>query len=278
MNNILQDLSPSTVPLAIDSNKIAYGTLLSTFPQGKLHDDPGLCWFETGVPLDLFNGVLQTHLERDALPAAIDSVLTHFQRRHLPFQWHLGPSSQPPNFGQLLHASGITHVEDEPGMAVDLHSLNEDIPLSSTLTIHQVRSDQQLYQWTRVWGCGAPEEVIHLWMVIYSSLRLNPQSSLRFYLGTLDGESVSTVALFFGAGVASIEHVITLPHMRGRGIGAAMTLMAAQEARRQGYRICVLSASPMGINIYRRLGFREYCILSTYEWHPTSNQGDHAAQ
>jgi len=45
-----------------------------------------------------------------------------------------------------------------------------------------------------------------------------------------------------------------------------MTLMAAREARQAGYRIGILTASPMGINIYRRLGFKETCIVGTYEW------------
>jgi len=52
-------------------------------------------------------------------------------------------------------------------------------------------------------------------------------------VGTLAGELVATVALFFEAGVAAIEHVVTLPEVRGQGIGAAMTLMAAREARRE---------------------------------------------
>ena len=84
--------------------------------------------------------------------------------------------------------------------------------------------------------------------------------------GTIAGEPVATVALFLGAGVAAIEHVVTIPQVRRQGIGAAITLMAAQEARAQGYRISVLTSSPMGFNIYSRLGFREYCTFRTYEW------------
>jgi predicted acetyltransferase len=45
-------------------------------------------------------------------------------------------------------------------------------------------------------------------------------------------------------------------------------LMAACEARVKGYRVAVLTASPFGFNIYRRLGFHEYCTVSTYEWSP----------
>lgn len=268
MNNIVQDLSPSTILLAIDANEIAYGTLLSTLPQAALHEDPGILWFETDVPLDFFNGVLLTDLDPGTLPGAIDLVLSHFQQRHLPFHWYIGPSSRPTDFGHLLQARGITHEEDEPGMAVDLFALNEEIPVSSSLTIHPVITDELLQQWVGVWGCTAPEEVIWQFFTVYSGLHLDLDSPLRLYLGTLDGKPVATVGLFFGGGVASVKHVATLPHLRQQGIGAAMTLMAAREARTLGYRIGILTASPMGINIYRRLGFREYCTCSTYQWNP----------
>lgn len=272
MSNALRDLSPATVPLALDANMIAYSSLFSSLPQAELHDDEGILWFETGVPNELFNGVLQTRLEPETLPFAIERVLAHFQRRHLPFHWHLGPSSRPSNFGDLLEAHGIGHVEDEPGMAVDLLALNEDLPVASNLIIHPVTTQEMVGQWTRVWGCRAPEEVIQHWFTVYSDLPFGPERSLRLYLGTINGEPVATVALFFGAGVASINWVVTLPQFRHQGIGAAMTLMAAREARSAGYRVGVLTASPLGINIYRRLGFKEYCQVSTYEWSPTSGQ------
>jgi GNAT superfamily N-acetyltransferase len=243
---------------------MAFAALLSTLPGAVLHEEPGLYWFETGVPLDLFNGVLQTRLEAAALPAAIDRVQAYFQQRRLPFHWRLGPSSQPADFGPLLEARGISHVEDEPGMAVDLFALNEALPVTSSVTIHPVTSDEQVSQWARVWGCGAPEEVIEQMGTVYTALRPSPQRSFQLYLGTLAGEPVATAALFLGAGVAEIGQVVTLPQARRQGIGAAMTLMAAQAARSQGYRIAVLTASPMGINIYRRLGFSECCTVSTY--------------
>ena len=55
-----------------------------------------------------------------------------------------------------------------------------------------------------------------------------------------------------------------IEQVRRMGIGAAMTLKAAQEARRHGYHIAILTASSLGVGIYRRLGFRQYCTFSTY--------------
>ena len=254
MSTTLQDFSPVTIPLTLDANLIAYSSLFSSLPRAKLHNDRGLLWFETGVPNEIFNGILQTQLEPEALPAAIEHVLAHFQRRHLPFHWHLGPSSsRPRNVRDLLEARGISHIEDEPGMAVDLLALNEDLPVASNLLIHPVTTHEMVDDWTRVWGCGAPEEITQQWFTAYSGLPFGPDRSLRLYLGTINGGPVATVSLFLAAGVASINWVVTFPQFRRQGIGAAMTLRAAHEARSAGYQVGVLTASPLGINICRRL-------------------------
>ncbi len=269
MNNVLQDLSPSAVSLALDTNQIAFWSLLfSHFPEAELHDDPGIFWFETGIRHDVFNRVIQTSLELDTLPVAIERVLCYFQQRRMPFLWHLGASSHPTNSGSILEGYGLTHYETEPGMAVDLLRFNENILVAPQLAIHPVTTDELIEQWIHVWEFGSPEEVIHQWFTFYSGLCLNRESPLHLYLGTLDGKPVATSEVFFGGGVASIGSVGTLPQHRHQGIGAAMTLTALREAHRQGYRIGVLTASPMGINIYRRIGFQEYGTFSTYLWHP----------
>jgi ribosomal protein S18 acetylase RimI-like enzyme len=278
MTNSIEHLDPATIALTLDANKIAYGAYLSTYPGAVFHDDPGITWFETGVALDMFNGVLQIQQDAATLPSAIDRVLAHFQRRRLPFQWHLGPSSRPADAGALLRARGIAHVEAEPGMAVELSALNEQVSLVPHLTIQPVTTPDELHRWAEVWGCGAPPEVTRQWTTFYSQLRFGPQEQFRYYLGLVDGEPVATSALFLGAGVASVEHVVTLPQARRQGIGAAMTLHAARDARGSGYRVGMLFASPMGITIYRRLGFREYGLFSTFEWQPANSQDEQPRQ
>ena len=256
------------VPELIDASQIAYATFRSTFSGAMLHDEPGLLWFETGVPLYVFNGVLRTQLEGDELSAAVERVLAHFQHRQLPFEWNVGPSSRAQGLDQLLLDRGMIREEDEPGMAADLYTLSEEVADVPNLIIQEVTTDKQLQQWSRTWGSGAPVEVGEHWYTLYKGLKLDQDSPVHFYLGLLDDEPVATVALFFAAGVAAIHHVVTTHKVRRMGIGAAVTLRAAQEARRHGYHIAILTASSLGINIYRRLGFREYCTFSTYEWEP----------
>jgi len=223
-----------------------------------------MIWTES----DLVNAVLYTDLQQDTLPTAIERVRNRFAQRKRGFQWFLGPSSSPKNYGDILLTHGLRLEEEEPGMAVDLHMLHEDILLSSRITILPVTDQGQLEQWIRVWLFPVPEKVVRHYIAGYRHVPLDSTSPLQFYLGLLDGKPVATVCVFYDGSVAAVHYVVTLQEARQQGIGGAMTLLAARAARERGYRIAVLTASPFGINIYRRLGFREYCTFSTYGWSP----------
>ncbi|GHO89246.1 hypothetical protein KSZ_72520 [Dictyobacter formicarum] len=223
-----------------------------------------MLWAES----EIVNAVLHTDLQLDTLPATIERVSSHFAQRERGFQWFLGPSAQRQNYADALLAHGLEHDEDEPGMAVELPALQEDIPLASNLTILPVSNYEQLEQWIRVWLFPVPEEIVRKYITAYAKISLGADSPLQFYLGLQDGQPVATVCVFYDGSVASIHYVVTLPEQRHQGIGGAMTLMAAREARAKGYRVATLTASPFGINIYRRLGFREYGTFSTYIWSP----------
>jgi len=86
------------------------------------------------------------------------------------------------------------------------------------------------------------------------------------YLALLNGLPVSTSQLFLSAGVAGIYNVTSLPEVRGRGIGAAVTQTALLDARAMGYRVGILQASHLGYPVYRRLGFQDFGRLCVYLW------------
>lgn len=264
MSTIPQDLTPLEASLAYDANNIAQCKLFSHLPQTIFYDDPGILWYTTGSPMDGFNGVLQTQLEPESTSGAIEHVYGYFQQQHLLFLWFVGPSSRPANLGQILEEHGLAHVETEPIMALDLRKMHTDIPVSSRLVIHPVTTPEQLLQWIRVWLFVCPEELIQQCFALYSGLDLYSQGPIRLYLGTIDGEPVATSDLFLGEEAASVGHVVTLSDYRGQGIGGSMTLAPLQEAQKSGYTTGVLSASPMGISIYRRIGFQECGTFSVY--------------
>jgi GNAT superfamily N-acetyltransferase len=153
-------------------------------------------------------------------------------------------------------------------MAVDLLALKNDLPMPPALRIECVSDFEALRRWLYVFtlGFGLPESVANAMFEIEVDLGQGQHLPRRLYVGWWDGEPVATSLLFLGAGVAGIYGVVTLPEARRQGIGRAMTLLPLLEARAAGYRVGILHASQMGLRLYRRLGFQQYCELSSYTW------------
>ena len=180
--------------------------------------------------------------------------------------WWVESDSRPVDLGRTLTTHGLTYDEGGPGMAADLLALNEELTLLSDLTIEPVIDTETLKQWAyaSMIGFGLPEPSVDIWFNVFAGLGF--ELPLRNYVGILNGEPVATSNLFLGAGVAGIYVVATIAGVRRQGIGAAMTLAPLREARALGYRIGILHSSPMGLGVYRQLGFEEYCKMSCYIW------------
>jgi GNAT superfamily N-acetyltransferase len=275
MGKILEDLSTPALVAAIKANLFEYYEYLGRSPQAELHDSPSMTWLLTGIPHSFLNGVLRTQLTPDNVDEVIEETLAHFKAKSATmFSWWAEPGTQPTNLGQYLVAHGLTYTDGGPGMAVDLLALNEDVTAPSGLTIEHVGDAGTLEKWVHAatMGFGLPDTSESACFDLF--LGLGFDLPLRNYLGLLNGGPVATAQLFLAAGVAGIYWVATVSEARRRGVGAAMTLAPLCEARAMGYRIGILQASPMGLEVYRRLGFQEYCKMGHYVWVGETNRSE----
>lgn len=265
---ISQDLTPSALVEAIEANIWAYYTYFGSWSRVELHDDPELLWGITDIPYPLFNMAMRARLGPEEADAAIQAAIGRCRVRRVPMMWLVGPASRPAGLGQRLVADGFVHIGDEPGMAADLLALNEGVPTPPDLSIERVGEEGAMREFADVQAVAfempgfAADAIYEFGCEVLG----DPQSPMRVYIGRLKGEAVAASLLQLGAGVAGISNVATLPQARRQGIGSAMTLAALLEARALGYRVGTLRASQMGIGVYRRLGFREYCRVGYYVW------------
>ena len=269
MPDSAHNFSAAALSRSIETNILDYHAHFSQLPHAELHDTPSIRWLATGIPDGDLNVVLQAQLAPADCDAQIARMIAEFQRRQLPFSWHIGPSSPPANLGERLLHHGLTLSDDEPGMAIDLHAITADVPTPSGLTFHPVNNMADLREWVGIWLFpGELELVRERYVTVLGALGFAADRPLRHYIGKRNGTPVATIALFSGAGVVAVHHGVTHRDARRQGIGAAMTQMALHEARAHGWHIAVLTASSMGYNIYYRLGFRTYCRMSIYGWKP----------
>jgi GNAT superfamily N-acetyltransferase len=263
MGEFLKDLSAPALVAAIKANLFQWYRYLGRSPKAELYDSPQLTWLLTGISNSFVNTVVRTQLEPDNVDATIEGTLAHF-RNVAAMSWWTEPGTQPTDLGEYLLAHGLAYTDGGPGMAADLLALNEDLPTPANLTIEHVDDTEALEKWAyaSIVGFEHPETDVSIWYEVFRGLGFD--LPLRNYVGILNGEPVATAELFLAAGVAGIYVVATVPDARRQGIGAALTLAPLREARAMGYRIGILHSSPMGLGVYRRLGFQEYCKMSHY--------------
>jgi GNAT superfamily N-acetyltransferase len=262
-------MTPNALIHAIEENTAAFLLALGRAGGGEERDDSEITWTIGGSPLSYHNAVVHANLTPETADAAILASRERMTTRGVPGSWHVGPSMRPDDLRQRLISAGFTYAGDEPGMAVDLHALNEDAPTPEGLSIQRVCDVAENATWAATlnangFGEGAVESE---WVgAMYARLGCGDETPWRHYLGLLNGAPVATSTLFLGAGVAGIYFVSVHPDARRRGIGAALTLAPLRAARELGYRVGILGASSLGEPVYRRLGFTTYCQIALYEW------------
>ena len=259
----LQDRSSAAVIPAIEANLSVLWRSYSRLPGAELCDQPDLLWVATDIPFPPFNGVVRARLQPSTIAPTITTTLRHFARRHVPMLWLVGPSTQPSDLGTHLSGLGLSHMADDPGMAIDLHTLPTKLPVPTGFTSEPVDDLGTLRTWCGFTDQAVVVEALFAWG---QTLGFAPDREIVHFLGRLDGRPIATATLVLGGGVAGIYNVMTVPDAQRRGIGALMTVCPLELARARGYRLGVLQSSKMGYPLYRRLGFEDYCRIGIYLW------------
>ncbi len=266
---ILTRWTQAELEAAIDGNRLVYSVILGESPLGELHVDADAFWIITSVPHPILNGVSQAQLAVDGIAERIDELQDPFRARELPMHWVVSPLSEPANLGIHLQSQGMVFVNDQPVMTMNLADLDDDLTGPSGLRIQRVADGEMLEVWMQPFALGyqLPDPVARAMADIFG-WHLDRSATYIHYLGLLDGEPVACSSLLLAAGVAGVYNVAVVPGARRRGIGTAMTLAPLRYARAQGYRAAILFTSPMGYDLYRRLGFATQFHQSLYVWSP----------
>jgi GNAT superfamily N-acetyltransferase len=270
MTALADENTPEAKIRLIEDNGAEFLVALGRAAGAEERREPHLHWVIGNSPLDYHNAVVYANLAPDTADIEIAASIAAFRRHRVPGTWHVGPSMRPLDLGERLLQQGFTYGGYDIGMAAGLGRLPDHLPVPAGLTIERVRDEQGLLAWINTLAQGFGEGEIEAQWVgeMYRRIGLDDNVPWRHYLGWLNGEPVATASSFFGAGVAGIYFVMTVPAARRQGIGAAVTLIALQEAHGLGYRIGVLGSSLPGYSVYKRLGFEEYCRVNLYEWRP----------
>lgn len=269
-DRIVTDTSAASLARAIAENFVAAYAFLAR-AHGAVREREGITAIVTHIPSAEFNGVFRTMLPADLSPELADALVGEavdwLRAQGEPFTWYITHTTMPAHLPRLLEARGLRLVDSTPGMAVDLATLDEDIPAPVGLEIMPVTDIRDLPVWVRTCNSGfsIPDRFDAAVLATFHGISLVLEARQRLFLARLHGVPVGTAVLVLGGGAAGLYSIATLAEYRRQGIGAQLTLAALREARQRGYRVGVLEASTMGRPVYERLGFRQYATHHAYE-------------
>lgn len=257
---ILIDASAAALHEATEANYAEFFTLYMQVPHIQQRHECGITRLTSRNPADYLNTVLRTQAENGIAATCIHEIMTDYKTRRTSVRWHVWPSSQPSNLTDLLDGEGLRCTRDIPCMALELSKI-APLELSvSDLEIEQIADLGMLYD--EMYSVS-----YDLFFCLAYEMGLRSTSPVLHFVARRNGEPAATASVYLGAGVAGLYDVVTMPHMREKGIGTAICTAALQKARDMGYQYAVLQSSHLGYRIYQRLGFEEIGRLLHYNWY-----------
>lgn len=274
-DEILPDATPAQLATSVEDNLIAMFRTIAARLGGDITEAAPMARYCAFPNSPFFKGVWAAQIDESNADATIDEAIAWFASRGASsFYWWNLRSSAPADIGQRLMArgfmphggnsqaylaSGDLHTLGAPCMVADLHTLDaaalERVPPDFTIDI--ARSERDLHDFKQVFmsSYGASDAHTQAWVDATLHMGID-DAAWTIYVGRLRGEPVAINVLYNGGGVAGLYGVGTSPTARGKGIGAAISLLPLLDARAQGYEYGVLFASRLGLPVYERIGFR----------------------
>lgn len=256
---------------AVRDDLVTMVSLLHGPPIGEVTCIDGSVWFRTGIADPHANGVLRAELPGADLDASIERLLAPFRSASLPMMWWRFTPPEPggPDVAEALGRHGLVLEADRPGFGLELSDLREpETPPGAR--IERIRDPGAFAAWVQVVGSafGDPNFARAPSVAAFRRFGFGDDAPFHHFTCRIGEEVVGAATLSLGAGVAGLGNIAVDPAWRRRGIGAAVAAAALGEAREIGVRLAALSADPLGVGLYRRIGFREVSRHLTYVWTP----------
>lgn len=254
-SDILNDLEIDPYMLRNISGKFSY--LARRLPDMKVYNYNGLQYVDCGRGSDTFNTVFGI----PTTESDINYITDYYHQRNTPAAWWFAESTSA--ISPFLEQAGWKHEEDDVGMYLPLDILMNSHSKSELLRIETCTKAEHFQDFGKVLSAifepYNSDEAENVRAIYHSTGEhcTKLDEHLIQLVGYLGDVPVSTATLYMDDGIAGIFDIATPEIFRRRGFGSEMFNNALMLAKQKKANICVLQASPDGLNIYKKSGFKK---------------------
>jgi GNAT superfamily N-acetyltransferase len=202
------------------------------------------------------NYVFDINLEMMTSRDFMDQLAGRMKNKEVP---SIIVSRLPENAGlyfEIAEKNGLREINGWTGMALQKSGFHSRGSHPAGINVEQAAEREQRCDWMEIVNSA-----------LFNSKSLSPEMTnvldridgMELYTGFVSGVPVCTALSFRQDEVAGLYMISTLSEYRGKGYGTQVTLSAIENCFASGANTIVLHASGMGENIYRSLGFKDYC-------------------
>jgi GNAT superfamily N-acetyltransferase len=262
-----EGLSSTTEIELFEGNIAKFFLTIGRANGGQEYEDAHIHWILGDAPKSTHNVVVRSNIPPELVEEKIGDVMAVSRGHQRSCMWKVTPSSRPLDLADRLLDHGFVNIANPAGMVKDLGDLPA-LDLADGVMIERVVTEGQLDDWLEVMrnGFGLAADMIRWQKAALMTVGFEVNGAIRHYIAYWEGKPAGISTVFLDGEVAGIYYVATVPAVRNKGIGTAVTLVALQDARAEGCRLAGLEASTMGYPVYARMGFREVCRVGRYEY------------
>lgn len=223
---------------------------------------PGYTLVNSSLRDDTFNYVLDANFNVEEANKKIAEISQYFANKQLPFSWWVCPNDKPDDLIKHIEQAGYKNSENNRTMYFDLDAWNPEESARSELEIVRAMDEKTLQDFALVLtNDAAAFKKYFSWIAQV----LTEDDPIEYYVGYIKGKPVVRGLSCYYAGVAGLHWLSTVPEERKKGYGAAMQQFRLNRAKELGFHIAVLQASTEGYSLYKKLGYKEFCIVREFK-------------
>lgn len=247
---------------------IEKGIDLSWTTWGKMRDETlmlgDISYLKSGTDRG-FERIFSVKLNGEDIDFRIQQMISYIKAGIMPDSILITPNTKPANLAELLSEKGFSVDTSGSCMMMKIDDYVSKTPYSNSIYIMNVSNEEQLRTWLDIvnvalFGC-------ELVTIEQFNDILNLENTY-FYLGILDGKAVTACMTITHGDTSVLEMVATLEEYRRKGVATVTIDRALMDLRKKDVKTISLRAETDGINVYRRVGFKECFVrtVATYNW------------